>query len=500
MIEKQISNRYLNESKVLKAKTSYELEKKINKQRKQWKEKEKVGRLKDESLKKTQHAISSIEKYRSILTDSLNVNHTINCDDFYDHSTFNKVEPSLETYITEVDVPKEDKFFEFLFSSIKRKREEKLRVAENLYREAIAEFHNERNIFLNEQTKRNKEITSFKQGFANSETISVERYFKLVLDNSIYPECFKKDFDIQYNRENKTLIIEYSLPHSDNVPNIVEYKFIQTRKDVDIKRMKKKEFETYYDDILYQITLRTIHECFSSDSPENLETVAFNGWMKGIDTATGQEFNSRIISIHVKKDEFSSLNLGRVVPKDCFRNLKGISAGPLYLFSPIRPIIAMDKYDKRFIESKEILANINSIPNIATMDWNDFEHLIGQLFELYFKKIGGEVKVTRATREGGIDAVIFDPDPIRGGKFIIQAKRYNAVVPPEAVRALNGVMNDEGASKGILVTTAYFGPDSWTFVKNKPITLIDGPRLVHMLDEHGHRVRCEINKGKKEPS
>ena len=35
---------------------------------------------------------------------------------------------------------------------------------------------------------------------------------------------------------------------------------------------------------------------------------------------------------------------------------------------------------------------------------------------------GREVKITQASRDG--DAIAFDPDQIRGGKIVIQAKRY----------------------------------------------------------------------------
>ncbi|MEH7098409.1 restriction endonuclease [Neobacillus vireti] len=151
-----------------------------------------------------------------------------------------------------------------------------------------------------------------------------------------------------------------------------------------------------------------------------------------------------------KKRSFS-LNLEKVVPKDCFRNLKGLNAGALYQLAPVRPIMELNRDDKRFVESKEILAEINSIPNLAAMPWEDFEHLVRELFEKYFATVGAEVKVTKASRDGGIDAVAFDPDPIRGGKFIIQAKRYNQVVPISAVRELNGIKGDEGAVKGIIV-------------------------------------------------
>ena len=59
-------------------------------------------------------------------------------------------------------------------------------------------------------------------------------------------------------------------------------------------------------------------------------------------------------------------------------------------------------------------------------------------------------------------------------KIYIQAKRYKNVVGVAAVRDLYGTMINEGASKGILVTTSHYGPDAYDFAKDKPIELIDG--------------------------
>jgi len=72
--------------------------------------------------------------------------------------------------------------------------------------------------------------------------------------------------------------------------------------------------------------------------------------------------------------------------------------------------------------------------------------------------------------------------------FVIQAKRYNMVVPVSAVRDLFGTMIAEGANKGILVTTSCYRRDSREFAKDKPVTLIDGENLVHMFQKHGHDV------------
>jgi restriction system protein len=76
--------------------------------------------------------------------------------------------------------------------------------------------------------------------------------------------------------------------------------------------------------------------------------------------------------------------------------------------------------------------------NLAAMDWEDFEHLIRELFEKEFSTGVGEVKITQASRDGGVDAVVFDPDPIRGGKIVIQAKRYTNTVSVSAVRDTSG--------------------------------------------------------------
>src|SRR5262249_31951421 len=155
-------------------------------------------------------------------------------------------------------------------------------------------------------------------------------------------------------------------------------------------------------------------------------------------------------------------------------------------------IMEIKRDDDRFVESKDVLNELNPEDNLAAMDWENFEHLIRELFEQVFKKSGGEVRVTQASRDRGVDAIAFDPDLIRGGKFVIQAKRYNMVVPVSAVRDLYGTMIAEGATKGILVTTSHFGRDSREFAKDKPITLIDGANLVHLFQEHGHNLHIEL--------
>jgi restriction system protein len=191
------------------------------------------------------------------------------------------------------------------------------------------------------------------------------------------------------------------------------------------------------------------------------------------------------------------INLALVDPKICFKNLKGIGSSKLHSLTPIAPIININKEDRRFISSYDVAEKLDDSYNLAVMDWEDFEHLIRELFEKEFAEGGGEVKVTRASRDGGVDAIAFDPDPIRGGKIVIQAKRYVGTVGVSAVRDLYGTLMNEGATKGILVTTADYGPDAYEFAKGKPITLLSGSNLLHLLEKHGHKAFIDLKAAKQ---
>lgn len=96
-----------------------------------------------------------------------------------------------------------------------------------------------------------------------------------------------------------------------------------------------------------------------------------------------------------------------------------------------------------------------------------------------------------------MDAIAFDPDPIRGGKIVIQAKRYINTVAVAAVRDLYGTVHNEGAIKGILVTTSDYGPDAYSFARDKPLTLLNGANLLHLLEKHGKRAKIDITEARR---
>ena len=361
----------------------------------------------------------------------------------------------------------------------------------------LTEWEKRKEIFLQEQRDYNFNIDGMKKSYLDQNIDSIIEYCEMVLNNSEYPESFSKNYELEYNPANKILIVEYELPSMECLPKIKEVKHIASRKELKESYISDSQITKMFDEAMYKITLRTIHELFEADEAKAIEAVSFNGWIKAINKATGKEENNCILSIQVKKNEFLEIDLANVDPKTCFKNLKGVASSKLSSITPVQPIMQINKYDKRFVESYDVTNQLDTSTNLAAMDWEDFEHLIRELFEKEFRSNGGEVKVTQASRDGGVDAIAFDPDPIRGGKIVIQAKRYTNTVGVSAVRDLYGTVHNEGATKGILVSTADYGPDAYEFAKGKPLTLLNGSNLLHLLEKHGTHAKIDLREAKK---
>ncbi len=362
---------------------------------------------------------------------------------------------------------------------------------------SIKLWEKEKANFEQKQKSNNNKIQAKKEEYFNKEEGAVSDYCEMVLSNSCYPTYFPQEWDIEFHKETQILIVDYSLPDIESIPTLKNVKYVISRDEFSETHLSTVALNKLYDSLLYQIALRTIHELYEADVADALKSIVFNGWVDSVDKATGQNVNSCIMSLQATKKDFLSINLEKVDPKACFKQLKGVGSSKLHGLSPIAPIININKEDRRFVSSYAVADDVEETSNLAAMDWQDFENLIREVFEKEFVSSGGEVKITQASRDGGVDAIAFDPDPIRGGKIVIQAKRYTNVVGVSAVRDLYGTTLNEGAIKGILVTTADYGPDAYEFAKGKPLTLFNGGNLLHLLDKHGHKAKIDLKEAKK---
>lgn len=347
------------------------------------------------------------------------------------------------------------------------------------------EYDEGKQSFLEKVKERDEEVNKLISEYNSGDSDAVVTYNTMVLERSSYPEDFPQVFRLAYVPESKELVIDYELPNKEVVPAVAEYKYVKSKDEITEKLRKVAEIKELYQDIVAAVTLRTLHEIFEADQGNVIDVLVFSGYVNTVDPATGKDITPYLISVRVTKETFSQLALGKIDKLACLRNLGAqVSPRPTEL-QPVKPIVEFDMVDKRFVEETDILGSIESRPNLMDLNPFEFENLVTNLFT----RMGLEAKLTRSSRDGGVDCVAFDTRPIVGGKVVIQAKRYKNTVGVSAVRDLYGTMMNEGANKGILVTTSGYGPDAFDFSKDKPIELIDGGGLLYLLDQNGIKAR-----------
>lgn len=314
----------------------------------------------------------------------------------------------------------------------------------------------------------------------------------LALRTARLPSFVPKEGLSRFDTESGILIHEHRFPDLSAVEWVKQAELKSGWVTKPANQKEKREAATM---IYPSLCLRLAAEIIRLDDEGIIKAIAINGWAHYIEKSTGQRKLAYCASLFATKDQLAKIDISAVDPIVAFEALKGIAARSLEL-TPIAPILRLDMSDPRFVDAKEVLSKMAAGENLAAMDWEDFEHLCRELFERAFASSGAEVKVTQASRDQGVDAIVFDPDPLRGGKIIIQAKRYTNTVDVSAVRDLYGAVINEGAVKGILVTTSHFGPESYSFAKDKPLTLLNGNELLGLLDRHGYKFRINLVEAK----
>jgi restriction system protein len=333
-----------------------------------------------------------------------------------------------------------------------------------------------------EAKKQHAEIDAFEADYRCGDVRAVGLYCRMVLEASKYPAGFPQQFKLVYVPESRQVVVEYELPTVDVVPTVRAYKYVERSDTISESARPAAQIKALYASAAAQVTLRTMYELISSDRGGHIDTVVFNGVVDATDPGTGRRVRPCLVTLRTTRGVFRELDLAHVEPLACLKYLSaGVSKSPGELV-PVRPVLEFSMVDARFVAESDVLSELDQRPNLMELTFLEFEALIQNLFT----KMGLEARQTRPSRDGGVDCVAWDPRPIFGGKVVIQAKRYKNTVGVSAVRDLFGTLHNEGANKGILVTTSGYGQASFEFARNKPIELIDGANLLYVLAEHAN--------------
>ncbi|MGH0678703.1 restriction endonuclease [Bacillus luti] len=109
------------------------------------------------------------------------------------------------------------------------------------------------------------------------------------------------------------------------------------------------------------------------------------------------------------------------------------------------------------------------------MDPRKFEFLVADTFQ----NLGYKAKVTPGSNDGGKDIIL------RKGKEtkFVEVKRHTqGTIGRPAIQKLHSAIVDADAVGGYFVTLSNFNKNARQYAANKNIELIDGDKLIHMMN------------------
>nr|WP_260634937.1 restriction endonuclease [Streptomyces angustmyceticus] len=335
---------------------------------------------------------------------------------------------------------------------------------------------------LAEIRQHNSGIEELLSGLRGGDADAAVEYFSAALYSSTaWPEGFPRQIAAAYDPTARQLVLDWELPGYDIVPETKTVRYMPGADQEKETARPAAQRRALYRDVLAQSMLLVLRDLFAADGHGTLDSVALNGFVDDVDPATGRPAQVYLATVMAPRSAFDSFRLEQVGAVECLtEGLRGQLAARPDQRTAVRPERLPGDAGGGVVSH-----GTESEPDLYEMDPIAFENLIAELF----RAMGMQAVTTQRSGDGGVDVDALDPDPIRGGKIIVQVKRYRNTVPPTAVRDLYGTVQSEGANKGVLVTTSRFGPGAHTFANGKPLSLIAGPELVDLLGRYGLRGR-----------
>jgi restriction system protein len=257
------------------------------------------------------------------------------------------------------------------------------------FKRAFASWEKNKSEWLEKQATSNAIIDRAEEDYRSGKLESITEYCEMVLHNSEYPDSFPCDAVVAYIPETRTAVVDYSLPDISALPTLKEVKYIAARDAFQNVAVSETWLNRTYDSVLYQIALRTLYELFQADTVNAIDSIVLNGWVTSTDKAIGKQVTGCVLSVHAMKSEFMDVNLDQVEPKACFKKLKGVSAAKLTALQPIRPILQLNKEDKRFISAYGVADTLDNSSNLAA--W--IGRISNNLFVRYLKRSSAPTEV-----------------------------------------------------------------------------------------------------------
>ncbi len=271
---------------------------------------------------------ATFAKLQNILKDALSRDSYIDLDKLKTTpriEPFKKEKPRRGDYVPAPPaglnkmLPWKKREYEQLYSEGDKRYER----AEREYQRAKSDHEIRMNVRRNNAFEQNQKIARIQERFSAGESKAVEDYFVRVLQNGSYPEPFPQKSQLVYTANSRQLSIEHDLPSYEAVPDAKAYRYVKARDEITQTALPQSQRKQLYASVLAQIPLRTLHEIYSADRTEKIDTIIFSGFVDKVHPGTGKPGRFCLISVSTTRHQFLDLNLELIDPLECLKHLNG---------------------------------------------------------------------------------------------------------------------------------------------------------------------------------
>jgi tellurite resistance protein len=249
------------------------------------------------------------------------------------------------------------------------------------YLARIEDWKTKKHAFEKAQADANAAVDLKTRRYMAGSATEVIEYNSRILEQSEYPPFFEKSFDLDYNSVKRVLLVNYDLPSFDDFPKLDSVKYVKSKDTFSESYLSNREAADLYASFAYQVCLRTIRELFSADAANALAGVAFNGFVSATNPATGNVESTCILAVTTTPSAFSSLNLAKVDPEECFRGLGGVCSTPLEKYRAVTPAsaesLAPSQAAAAWIDL--LKARISGEGGTASMQVKELQQIVGAI-------------------------------------------------------------------------------------------------------------------------
>ena len=159
-----------------------------------------------------------------------------------------------------------------------------------------------------------------------------------------------------------------------------------------------------------------------------------------------------------------------------------------------KDLTAEEKIQSSVDEINEVVKS-DILERILKQNAYFFESLVVDLLKaMGYAGANNFAKVTKKTRDGGIDGILYQ-DALGLDKVFVQAKRYKEdnLVQGKEMTNFIGSLEVKGTNKGVFITTSEFSKDAFEKIKDssKNVITINGNKLTDLMLQYSVGVRNE---------